>query len=244
MTDQFNDELQNSAVPPGLREASRAISVAEQVREAILVGEYSPGERINEVHLSRALGVSRTPTRAALHALAAEGLLDYARNRGFIVREFPMAAVMDAYEIRAALEGLACRFAAERGLDGQQEEAIERALRDGDAILEDMVLTDAHLSAYRAVNVAFHDTILAAARNRMLSETVRLTLNMPGSTHRHIVSFTHRDVRRRHDDHHRIFELIKAGDGWRAEVLMREHVSGIRATLVQNMARQDMQRGD
>ena len=103
------------------RIAPRSISATERLREAILNGELQPGERINEVHISRDLGVSRTPTRAALHALAAEGLVDYAHNRGFTVREFPLQAVMDAYQIRATLEGLACRLAAERGLEANHD---------------------------------------------------------------------------------------------------------------------------
>ena len=234
MTEQNSPpETSDDAVPgdiatiDGDRVSTRSISSADRVREAILSGLFAPGERINEVHLSRALGVSRTPTRAALHALAAEGLVDYARNRGFSVRDFPPQAVLDAYEIRASLEGLACRFAAQRGLSEDQRAAMLKALADGDAVLEHDALTEADLVAYRAVNVMFHDAILAAAQNRMLAEAVRMTLNMPGSTHRHIVSFTHRDVRRRHDDHHRLFALIDAGEGWRAEVLMREHVLGL-----------------
>jgi GntR family transcriptional regulator of vanillate catabolism len=216
----------------------RSLSVAERVRERILTGEIAPGERLNEVHLARELGVSRTPIRAALHALAAEGLLDYVHNRGFSVREVPLSAMLDAYEIRASLEGLACRFAAERGLTPEQRATIEAALARGDEILERPQLTDRDLAEYRTVNVDFHDTILAAAQNRMLVEAVRLTLNMPGATYRHIVSFTHRDVRRRHDDHHRIFELIEAREGWRAEILMREHVSGIRGSLLQRRRRE------
>jgi GntR family transcriptional regulator, vanillate catabolism transcriptional regulator len=206
----------------------RSISAAERVREAILTGQFQAGERINEVHLSRALGVSRTPTRAALHSLAAEGLVDYAHNKGFTVREFPLQAVLDAYQIRASLEGLACRFAAERGLSADHRAAMEQALHDGDMILHHhKVLAEEHLADYRTMNVMFHDAILAAAQNRMLSEAVRLTLNMPGSSHRHIVSFKHDDVRRRHDDHHRIYHLISSGEGWRAEMLMREHVVGL-----------------
>ena len=214
------------------RIAPRSISATERLREAILNGELQPGERINEVHISRDLGVSRTPTRAALHALAAEGLVDYAHNRGFTVREFPLQAVMDAYQIRATLEGLACRLAAERGLDDDQRRAMEQALRDGDAILSRSTFSEAELIGYRRMNVMFHDAILAAAQSRMLMEAVRLTLNMPGSTHRHIVSFRQDDVRRRHDDHHRLFDLISAGQGWRAEALMREHVVGLARTRV------------
>jgi GntR family transcriptional regulator of vanillate catabolism len=226
-TTTHSETFEIEGVEEAARSAPRSISAADRVRESILTGQFAPGERINEVHLSRALGVSRTPTRAALHALAAEGLVDYAHNRGFTVREFPMQAVLDAYQIRASLEGLACRLASERGLADEQRVAMEQALRDGDVILQHDILTEGDLIAYRAMNVMFHDAILAAAQSRMLMEAVRLTLNMPGSTHRHIVSFKHDDVRRRHDDHHRLYQLIDAGEGWRAEVLMREHVIGL-----------------
>ena len=96
--------------------ATARLSVMDRLREAILGGAVGAGERLNEVQLSKTLSVSRTPVRAALQALAGEGLLDYAPNRGFTVREFPLPAIVDAYDIRAALEGVAVRFAAERGL--------------------------------------------------------------------------------------------------------------------------------
>ena len=89
----------------GPRAGNRALSVMDQIREAVLNGSVAAGERLNEVRLSRTLAVSRTPVRAALQALAGEGLLDYAPNRGFTVRDFPLDAIVDAYEIRASLEG-------------------------------------------------------------------------------------------------------------------------------------------
>src|SRR5260370_30776257 len=76
----------------GSRAGNRALSVMDQIREAVLNGSVAAGERLNEVRLSRALAVSRTPVRAALPALAGEGLLDYAPNRGVTVREFPLDA--------------------------------------------------------------------------------------------------------------------------------------------------------
>src|ERR1700738_2975017 len=59
----------------GLRSGNRALSVMDQIREAILGGAIGAGERLNEVRLSKTLAVSRTPVRAALQALAGEGLL-------------------------------------------------------------------------------------------------------------------------------------------------------------------------
>ncbi len=56
---------------------TRAESVTRRLREAVLGGAYMPGGRLNEMALAEAMQVSRTPVRAALGALCAEGLLDY-----------------------------------------------------------------------------------------------------------------------------------------------------------------------
>jgi GntR family transcriptional regulator, vanillate catabolism transcriptional regulator len=78
-------------------------------------------------------------------------------------------------------------------------------------------------------------TLLAAARNRMLAEMIRICHHVPVSSSRNIVAFEHRDVRRRHDDHHRIYEAITAREPWRAEMLMREHVASVKASLVKSL---------
>jgi len=225
-----------TADPSGMvRTGTRSLSVMEQIRNAILDGTVSAGERINEVRFSKLLDVSRTPVRAALQALAGEGLLDYAPNRGFIVREFPLSAIVDAYEIRSLLEGLAVRFAAERGLGDDERAVIERSLEAGDRLLSRGTFAEGDLMIYRDINSDFHDTLLGAARNRMLAEMIRICHHVPLSSSRNIVAFEHRDVRRRHDDHHRIYEAIRAREPWRAENLMREHVAGVRTSLVRSL---------
>ena len=216
----------------GSRPGNSALSVMDRIREAILSGSVGAGERLNEVHLSKTLSVSRTPVRAALQALAGEGLLDYAPNRGFTAREFPLPAIVDAYDIRASLEGVAVRFAAERGLTPQEREVIERSLAAGDRLLERGSFEAGDLTLYRDINGDFHDALLTAARNRMLSEMIRICHHVPVSSSRNIVVFEYHDVRRRHDDHHRIFEAVVAREPWRAELLMREHVASIKTSLV------------
>src|ERR1700760_4294000 len=134
MTELMDQTLEGPS--GGARAGNRSLSVMDRVREAILCGAVGAGERLNEVQLSKTLAVSRTPVRAALQALAGEGLLDYAPNRGFKVRDFPLDAIMDAYDIRASLEGLAARFAAERGLGPQERAIVERSLAAGDKLLE------------------------------------------------------------------------------------------------------------
>jgi GntR family transcriptional regulator of vanillate catabolism len=244
MTDPFEPhQIEPSGNEPSgietsskMRVGNRALSVMDQIRESILGGSAVTGERLNEVRLSRTLAVSRTPVRAALQALAGEGLLDYEPNRGFSVREFPLDAVVDAYEIRASLEGVAARFAAERGLSAEERAIIERSLAAGDRLLERGSFEAGDLTIYRGINGDFHDTLLAAARNRMLGEMIRICHHVPVSSSRNIVAFEHRDVRRRHDDHHRIYEAIIAQEPWRAEMLMREHVSSVKASLIRSLA--------
>lgn len=206
----------------------RAITVADTLRERMLDGALRDGEKLNETRLAEALGVSRTPLRAALHALAAEGLLEYVPNRGFTVRDFSAELIDEAFEIRAALEGLACRFATRRSLNPAARLALENALAEGEAIVATGRCGPAELERYRAANMAFHETLLHAAQNRQLADTLRLVLNRPGASLRRIVAFTPEQIRRRVDDHRRILDAILAPDPWRAELLMREHVGGIR----------------
>jgi GntR family transcriptional regulator of vanillate catabolism len=226
---------EDSAEPAVLRAGNRSLSVMDQIRESILDGSVSAGERINEVRFSKTLDVSRTPVRAALQALAGEGLLDYAPNRGFTVREFPLDAIVDAYEIRASLEGVAARFAAERGLSAEERAIMEQSLVAGDRLLAPGHFEAGAIDVYRVINGDFHETLLGAARNRMLAEMIRICHHVPISSSRNIVAFEHRDVRRRHDDHHRIYEAILAREPHRAEILMREHVSGVKASLVKSL---------
>jgi GntR family transcriptional regulator of vanillate catabolism len=212
--------------------STRALSVGDRIRAAILSGDVEPGLRLHEERLCRQLGVSRTPVRAALQALASEGLLDYAPNRGYSVRAFQTSEIVDAYEIRAMLEGLACRFAAERGLTVEERDVLERALVEGDALLAAPEFQVGDRIAYGAMNARFHDTIHAASRCRMLGDMVRLCHSVPQSSNRNVVAFEHYDVRRRHDDHHRIHDALVTRDAARAEALMREHVASVRAGLM------------
>ena len=90
------------------------------LREWILKGEFSAGERLTELGLVSLLKASRTPIRIVLERLANEGLLEPIPTGGFRVRSFSTSDICDAIEIRGILEGTAARFAAER-LDRVEE---------------------------------------------------------------------------------------------------------------------------
>lgn len=210
--------------------------VTERLRAAVLAGEFAPGERLYEVELSQRLGVSRTPVRAALQALASDGLLDHVPHRGYSVRAFDLAETMQAYEIRAVLEGLAARRAAQQGMSAEECRAVERALNEGDQLLSRGHLVPEDRIAYGAINFTIHNAIYDAGHSRMLGEMLRLSQQVAPSSYRNVIAFEYNDVRRRHDDHRRIFEAILCRDGARAELLMRDHVESVRLALIRTSA--------
>lgn len=71
----------------------------------------------------------------------------------------------------------------------------------------------------------------------MLRDQLRLTQQIAPSSHRNIIAFERRDVRRRHDDHYRIYEAILCRDGGRAELLMRDHVESVKISLIRSISR-------
>jgi len=217
---------------------TRSASTAAALRGAILAGEFAPGERMYELGLSERLKVSRTPIREALKSLAGEGLLDHIPNRGYYVREYSVDDIVQAYEIRAALEGLAARRAAQLGMAAEERAIVEKALHDGETFLKKCDFSSSDRVLYGEINAAFHSAILAGSQSRMLRDQLRLSQQIAPSSHRNIVAFERRDVRRRHDDHFRIYEAILCRDAGRAELLMRDHVESVKIALIRSISRE------
>ena len=94
-------------------------AAADVLRDLILAGALHQGERINEVVLAETLGISRTPVREALQALAGDGLVRMIPGRGAYVASLDAEAVAELMEVRLALESHAARLAADRITDDQ-----------------------------------------------------------------------------------------------------------------------------
>ncbi len=115
--------------------------VLDGMRRAIIDGELAPGERLREVDLCAASGVSRTVIREALRQLEAEGLIVAAPNKGAIVRALTQKEAQDIYCIRGMLEGLAARFFAKNAslnqieMLAQELKLVEQAYLTGDVNL-------------------------------------------------------------------------------------------------------------
>lgn len=199
--------------------------VTEKLRDWILHGRFKAGERVEEVPIALEMGVSRTPVRAALATLANEGLIDHQPKRGYLIRAFELDVILAAYEVRAVLEGLACRSAAQRGLSLAHAETLQRCLEEGDRILKKGVLLQEDHEPYQQMNVTLHNTLLAASGNPWAARFVEQAHQIPYASDRIVLwDVSHDIILRSHGDHHRIVEAILARDSGRAESLMREHV--------------------
>ena len=98
---------------------SLRIRVFNAIENAILDGEYKDGDSLNELRLSKELGVSRTPVREALMQLELEGLVRNVPNKGAVVVGVTDQDIHDIYEIRKRIEGLASRLCAESITDDE-----------------------------------------------------------------------------------------------------------------------------
>jgi len=210
--------------------------VALRLREMILRGELAPGERLAELTLAERLGVSRTPIRQALPALAREGLLAAAGRRGYVVRSFSPQDVLDAIETRGLLEGLAARRIAERGMGTALLEELRKCLVEGDAILGKRKFESADEQRYGEMNGRFHALIVDGGGSRIVADHLARNDHVPFASAR-AVAFS-RDLSElvpilnyAHRQHHVIVQALENREAARAEALMREHASPVKEVL-------------
>jgi DNA-binding GntR family transcriptional regulator len=140
--------------------------VFDVLRQAIIDGTLEPGERLMEVQLAEALGVSRTPVREALRQLELEGFIVMVPRKGAYVADLSTKDVADVLEIRGALEALAASLAAER-IEEEELELLERLLVESKEAakakdIEQMIKIDTR----------FHDILYQASRNKRLVQIV------------------------------------------------------------------------
>jgi len=210
-------------VPSALTPANRKSlgeDVAERLRDAILHGELSPGQRLREEELSARIQVSRGPVRDAFILLEHEGLVQSSRNRGVSVVELTRDDLQEIYTLRSVLEPLAISLAIERGdasdlaeMDASLAEmtsAFSRRITEGDAA---------------RLDVQFHDTIYQAAHHQRLSnawEQIRLPTYW-FMLSRNVASSDWREATVQ--GHAEILKVIKKGNQDAAVEVTKEHIS-------------------
>ncbi len=161
---------------PALRRSPLVDQAIERFREQVASGAWAVGSRLpSEAALAAELGVGRSTVREAIRALASTGLLESRQGAGTFVRaataldadletRLRRAAVLDVFEVRHALELQAARLAAARR-DADDLARLERTLRRRQA-----AGARAMDAAFVEADLAFHQAVVAAAHNPVLSE--------------------------------------------------------------------------
>jgi DNA-binding GntR family transcriptional regulator len=194
----------------------------EQVRDAILAeiasGQLAPGERIIQEQLAKTLGVSRQPVQQALLLLRNQGVLRDAPGRGLVVSPLEADEVRHMYEVRAVIEGLACRLAAEH--------SAERAAKLGPALIEAgrKAVASGSVAKLVAADMRFHEFIYGLSGNPLLAPAMATHWT---HTQRAMGEVLARDETPRDiwDQHEAMLEAIISGQAARAESLARKHIT-------------------
>jgi len=204
--------------------------VYDDLREAIIGGEYTPGERLRTEALAERFGTSRTPVREALVLLEGDGLVELEPRRGAVVRSFDAADLVDLYEVRAILEARAAQLAALRltredldALDATCDRA-ESMAGSGKIAIETLI----------ASNDEFHRIIVEASGSARLTAALRTVAGIPRPFK---AAFWKNGAERTRSlsAHREIVAALHSGSAERAESAMRLHVLTARDFLIEVM---------
>ncbi len=204
--------------------------VYDDLREAIIGGEYTPGERLRTEALAERFGTSRTPVREALVLLEGDGLVELEPRRGAVVRSFDAADLVDLYEVRAILEARAAQLAALRltredldVLDATCDRA-ESVAGSGKVAIETLI----------ASNDEFHRVIVEASGSARLTAALRTVAGIPRPFK---AAFWKNGAERTRSlsAHREIVAALRSRSAERAESAMRLHVLTARDFLIEVM---------
>ena len=208
-----------------LSNGSLADKVFARLEEEIISGALPRGEVLSENKLSAALGVSRTPVREALQRLEQEGLVSQAAGRGAVVQGVTVEDLMDIYDIRIRIEGLAASDAAANASDAQLAELSSLVE------LQEFYASRGDADKLRDTDSQFHAMLFDCCTRRVLKDVLT-------GLHRRIERYRGMSVQsperalKMPEEHRAIIDALNARDCELAERLTVEHIKNARDSLL------------
>ncbi|HSR30841.1 MAG TPA: GntR family transcriptional regulator [Anaerolineae bacterium] len=203
--------------------AAGRVVLGDQVKafviEAIISGEFQPGDRVVASSLARQLGVSQAPVREAIRDLVLLGFLQSKPFKGTSVRSFTPKELDEVYTVRAALESLAARLAVER-LTSSDVQTLQNTL-------DDMIRAAQEEDEGQMVRLdnQFHETIMKVSDNGLLYQlwqTLQFGYWTIVSTR--MSSYNLEDLAGRHKA---LLDALSSRDPHRAAVTMQRHIEDL-----------------
>lgn len=209
-----------------------ADKIFEQIQHDIVEGVIKAGSKISEPELAKKFEVSRSTLREALNRLEKCHLIERKPNVGSRVVECTAEGLLEIYLVREALEGMACRLAAQNMSDDEVAEmkemltqhASKKALQDGTAYYQEEGDLD------------FHYKVILGSHNQELINLLCGQLYHLIRMYRFQFGMNSPRASRAFNEHSRIIEAIADRDGELAEMLMRRHIAGSRKNIEKKIA--------
>jgi len=205
----------------------------EKVQEIVLT-EAAKNNRISERALAEIIGLSRTPIRESLQHLEEHGLIDRRHRAGIRLRKIPLGELLEIYDLRGLLEGLACRMLAER----RDEVVLLKLHRANEEYLQVTGPGGTEAESDQK-DIVFHRLIIencgACRLPRMVNILRIITRSFgilpeiePGMKKRRRSRYRYR----RSQSHEKIIAALAEGNPSRAEKAMRLHIEEAKQNLV------------
>lgn len=195
--------------------------IFEKIREDILIGKYTSGEKIVEAKLAEEFGVSRTPVREALKQLELDGLVDNIPNRGVIVKGISNQDVEDIYTIRIAIEGIAVKWAIER-MDDNDLQKLKEIFE-----LMEFYTFKKDIDKIAELNTKFHETIYNATKSRYMEHVLKDFQYFMKTTRYKSLRSPGR-IESTLEEHREVLEAFTAKDKEKAAKAILKHVNNSR----------------
>lgn len=193
------------------------VQIADMLRDMIMTGKLSEGDKVNENELCETMGISKTPLREALRVLSVEGLIRLIPNRGAFVTKPTFEEIAEMFDVMSLLEGFCAREACEKMTPKdftrleKLHEKLEKCAERHDQ------------EEYIRINNQYHTLVQVIAGNRTLNQIVEglrkkillyrfQSLNQPGRFESSI------------GEHRNLLEAFRRRDPSGAETLMRKHL--------------------
>lgn len=202
--------------------------VFKTLRQAILMGELAPGERLMEIKLANRLGVSRTPIREAIRKLELEGLVVMVPRKGAEVARISQKGLHDVLEVRGALEELVVELACKR-ITTEEIRELKSNLKEFKVAIHEK---DFALMANK--DVEFHDIIYKATKNDKL---IQILNNLREQIYRYRIEYI-KDCHSHNiliTEHQTLISNLSSHNITEAKKNIRSHLSNQMITVSRNI---------
>ncbi len=219
---------------PSASKTTLADTLVDQIRKAIITGEFQPGEKINIKELTVKYGVSETPLRTALNRLLAENLIDNYPRQGMCVRPINIETCRETFELRRMIE---LYYADKMTKAYSVDLSFRRALADNISRHNELISSfpqdisfDDYMKSYN-IDMAFHSMLLTCACNKMLM-SVYHNLNPFQYIYYVYDRQSHEKLMSGVDEHRRIIDALDSGDSEQVKERLAEHLDAATDSII------------